>query len=236
MKRLLILSCIVVFSTACGSPQPAVFPAAPKPIATANQSVSDEPTPGGPTPVLRVTREANQTADIIAQYAVAQLGLNVSVARSGGVTAVDLGLPASTASTYQTAFGNAVESYGGVLANGTAAIGFGAGANSGDLIVDTNINSIGAFTIDVAGTTPGDAAAAVDLIRATFPALSGSTFTTRTSDNGFSFFSSSTENVMDPKTMQLLPKNTLAGVVATSNGTRVYAIVGTGAFATALAP
>ncbi len=235
MHKSLILGCIVFFSAACGAPHSPVFPAAPpNPVATTDQQIDDEPTPGGPTPVLRVTREANQTSDLITQYALEQLGLNVSFVRSGGVTGADLGLPASIATTYQTALGNAVESYGGVLANGTAAIGFGAGANTGDIMVDVNINSIGVFVIEVAGTTPGDAAAAVNLIRSTFPALSGSPFTQLSNDNGFTFISTSTENVMDPNTLQLLPKNTLAGVVPSSKGSRVYAIVGTGPLATVL--
>ncbi len=82
---------------------------------------------------------------------------------------------AQTGSTTPGMVDMAVVSYGAVFADGGATLSYGDGTITGDIQVDINTSSLGAYTLVAAGPMPAGEADALNFVLANFPGLGGLT-------------------------------------------------------------
>ncbi|MBU0491962.1 MAG: hypothetical protein KKA73_26645 [Chloroflexi bacterium] len=191
------------------------------------------PTVGG-TPVPSYeAKEAIQT------YANQTLGVNVQVILAGGREGT-VTLPVNAETSVNAATSLAGVTYWGVLENGIASVSLGEGDISGDLQADINAASLGAFALGQTAAMPADEAAALALVKGTYPgvvnmnyqayAVEGSTF-------AFYAYDASTQAI-DPKTKQVIivGRAVAAGVSPGVQEGRiiVWVIVGNGTFTSAI--
>ena len=115
----------------------------------------------------------------ITQYAQSVLGISVKIVQAGGLTAdiqnlIQLPQPGDAAQ--KSGARAAVKTYGAILNGGASSLSYGSGTISGDLNVDINSSSLGAFSFD-AGSMPSGAAEALALALKTYPSLANRGFT-----------------------------------------------------------
>ncbi|MEK7787554.1 MAG: hypothetical protein AAB658_19290, partial [Chloroflexota bacterium] len=182
----------------------------------------------------------------ITSYASTVLGISVNPIYAGGLNAevqraVDTS--AQTGSTTPSMVEVAVVSYGAVFADGGATLSYGDGAITGDIQVDINTSSLGAYTLVVAGPMPASEAEALNFVLANFPGLGGRAYTARSAQQGYAWqFTGQTQGYnRDTKQAELIAEAIVIGVADSGGrGPRagdqviVYAVVGRGTFATAL--
>ena len=131
-----------------------------------------------------VVDEAAATA-AIRQYAQDILGVLVGIVHAGGLTTEIqnlLKLPQAGDAAQA-----AVESYAAILDGGVGSVSYGSGSITGNLTVDINSSSVGAFTFDNATAAPRAEAEALALALQTFPNLSSRAFTSYAAPQGFAW-------------------------------------------------
>src|SRR6185369_2535998 len=124
-----------------------------------------------------VTDPAEASAAITA-YAQQVLGISVTIVKAGGLTGdiQHLIIMPNAGATAQNATAQvAAKTYGAILSKGAASVSYGSGAVSGDLNVELNAASLGAFSLD-ASAGPTNASEALQVALQTYPALAGQTF------------------------------------------------------------
>jgi len=124
-----------------------------------------------------VTDEAAATA-AITKYAQDVLGLEVKIIKAGGLTADIqrmIKLPEAGDAAQGAGSKAAVETYGALLNGGAASVSYGSGTIAGDLTIDINSSSLGAFSFD-SGTVPRTRADALALAKQTFPGVADRSF------------------------------------------------------------
>ena len=182
----------------------------------------------------------------ITSYASTVLGISVNPIYAGGLNAevqraVDTS--AQTGSTTPSMVEAAVVSYGAVFADGGATLSYGDGTITGDIQVDINTSSLGAYTLVVAGSLPASEAEALNFVLANFPGLGGRAYTARSAQQGYAWqFTGQTQGYnRDTRQAELIAEAVVLGVADSGGrGPRagdqviVYAVVGRGTFATAL--
>jgi len=178
-------------------------------------------------------------AAVITTYAKSQLGIDVSILQAvGGVG--ELQLPPTAQAGVQEALRLAGTSYGAVLQGGLAVVALGRGEGTGDYDAQIKWASLGAFTLRSTDPYPADQAAALALVKKTFPRLVDLDFTAQAVDKGYAFYVVTTTSATDPSngSTQTVGKTILTGVTQSDLGNLVlvYAIVGNGALATPLEP
>jgi hypothetical protein len=118
-------------------------------------------------------------AAAITQYGQSVLGISVNIVQAGGLTADIqnlIQLPQAGATAQKSGASVAVKTYGTILNGGASSLSYGSGSISGDLRVDLNSSSLGAFSFD-AGASPNSAAEALALALKTYPGLANRSFT-----------------------------------------------------------
>ncbi len=132
----------------------------------------------------------------------------------------------------------AAKTYGAIVSGGAASLSYGSGTVSGNLNVELNAASLGAFSLDASGASQ-NAAAALQLALQTYPALASQSFTAFPTTQGYSWVAQGKVPGYDPTTKQpgLVTQAALLSVVPTLLGHNfVSAVVGKGAFASNLLP
>lgn len=182
----------------------------------------------------------------ITSYASSVLGISVNPIYAGGLNAEvqkAMDTSAQTGSTTPSVVEVAVVSYGAVFADGGATLSYGDGTITGDIQVDINTSSLGAYTLVVAGPMPASEADALNFVLANFPGLGGRAYTARSAQQGYAWqYTGQTQGYnRDTKQAELIAEAVVIGVAGSGGrGPRagdqviVYAVVGRGTFATAL--
>jgi hypothetical protein len=186
-----------------------------------------------------------QAEAAIVTYAREVLGIYVEPLYAGGVSrevsrALDMS-PEGEAATNSIA-NLAIASYGAVFPDGAASLSYGDGAISGDLNVDINTASLGAYSLLAGGSMPNSEAEALNMVLGVFPGLANRTFTSTPSPDGFAWRYQGETSGFDPKTFQatLVSDVVQIGLIS-GRGPRggvpiAYAVVGRGSFASDLVP
>lgn len=185
-------------------------------------------THSAPTPVDKIeAKEAIQT------YALDVLGLEIPNLVAGG-TAGELSLPVSMQDGVEVAIDLAGTTYFGVWLGGVSSLSFGDSDVSGDLIADIRDGSLGVFAVTVRSAPPTDSAAALELIRQTYPALSNYQWIEAPAEQGYSFVSGGAENVtMQSWSVELTGTTIHAGVTSgvLKDQSLVWVVVASGVLA-----
>ncbi len=147
-----------------------------------------------PTPVPPADAQA-----AIRDYARNVLGLEIENIIAGG-TSGQINLPVTTKEGVDAAVDLAATTYFGLWENGLASLSIGDTTISSaeaeqDLIAQIEDGALGVFAISLERELPPDSAAALDLIRATYPGLAGFEFTPTPVEQGFAFTSVRTEDL-----------------------------------------
>ena len=187
-----------------------------------------------------VTDPALASAAITA-YGQQVLGIPVTIVKAGGLTG-DIQhlivLPQGGSKAQSAAAQVAAQTYGAIINGGAASVSYGSGALSGNLNVDINSASLGAFTLD-ANAGPQNASEALRVALQTYPALAGQSYTPFPVTQGYAFFGQGKVQGYDQTTKKpgLVAQAVLLSVVPlVLRHTLVSVVVGKGDFASNLTP
>ncbi|MCC7360915.1 MAG: hypothetical protein IT317_15640 [Anaerolineales bacterium] len=178
----------------------------------------------------------------IEQYAQQVLGTTVTVLRAGGLEADiqrQIKLPQDGDQAQAATAGLALQSYGALLDGGAASVSYGSGVVAGDLTVDINSSSLGAFSFDSAAATPSTAADALALALQTFPALADRDFSPYPVQVGYAWKFIGDVPGFDPKTLQAGLTGEAVLLAVTPAGFKrsvISVVVGKGDFAAQVFP
>jgi len=147
-------------------------------------------TTGNLTPVPQKESKA-----AIESYASDVLGLDIKVTLSIGATG-DIDIPASASEEINAAVKLAGVTYLGAWANGMASVSLGSGQASGDYNADLQDASVGIFSLRSKQAMPGDAEAALAMIRAAYPNMQSVEFVpAEAQSGGFAFTSNQAQDI-----------------------------------------
>lgn len=181
-----------------------------------------------PPPAEKIdAKEAIQT------YAQDVLGLEIANLFAGGTNG-EISLPVSMQEGVELAIDLAGTTYFGVWSGGIASLSFGDSDVSGDLAADIRDGALGVFAVTVPSALPVDSAATLDLIRATYPGLSGYQWIEIPSDQGYAFTAGEADNVsVQSWSVELTGTTINAGVAPglLNNQSFVWVVVASGILA-----
>lgn len=183
----------------------------------------------------------DEASAVISQYARDVLGIEVSILRAGGLSADitrQLRLPEDGEAAQAASASLAVQTFAALLEGGAASVSYGSGVVSGDLTVDINASSLGAFSLE-AGAPPGSADEALNLALAAFPALAGRSFSAYSVQLGFAWLAQGQVPGFDPGTREATLVSEAVLLAVTPAGARrsvVSVVVGKGEFAATVLP
>ena len=193
-------------------------------------------TPPAVTPI-----PAYDAAAMLTTFGEVELGVTPTVLKAAGVTG-SVVLPPQVQETVSNTVALAGQvSVGAITLAGTpgaAQVAVGSGTISGNLTADIKAAGLGTYSLLLPATAmPADATAALALILQRYPGLSDAGLTSSSSEQGYRFRAESTSQQLDPKTMTitLTKQVVIAGVNGQGKAAVVWAVVGNGEFATALA-
>jgi len=188
------------------------------------------------------TTGADAASQAITSYASSVLGITVTVKKAGGLTGDVNKLISQTpkGSSAQSAVVKlAVTTYGAVLSNGGASLSYGNGTVSGDITVDVQGSSLGAYSLLVSNTGTLNADTALALAKKTYPNLSGFTYLPQTVSKGYAWYAKGNVSGYNPKTKKFesMVEAIILYVLPGANGKATVSVtVGRGTFATAVKP
>ncbi len=185
------------------------------------------------TPVTKI--EAKEAIQV---YAGDVLGLAIDNLLAGG-TSGELNLPVTTQEGVELAIELAGTTYFGIWKGGIASLSFGDSEVSGDWVADVRDGTLGVFAVTQAVAPPGDSAAALALIQATYPALSAYQWSEVPLGQGFGFVAAEAESVSVQSWSVTLTGSTIrAGVSPGAQADRslVWVVVASGVLAAPLQP
>jgi hypothetical protein len=188
-----------------------------------------------------VVGEADAAA-VITQYAQEVLGISVTIVRASGLTTdIDrqINLSAEGEAAQSGAADVAVQTYAALLQGGAGSVSYGSGTVAGDITVDINSASLGAFSFESDNPVPASEAEALTLVLQTFPGLSNRAFTTTSAPKGFAWVAEGQAPGFDIASLQatLIAEKVQIGVVPSgARRSSIYAVVGKGSFAANVAP
>lgn len=171
--------------------------------------------------------------EAIQTYAQDVLGLEILSLFAGGTTG-ELSLPVSMQDGVEVALDLAGTTYFGVWSGGIASLSFGDSDVSGDLAADVRDGALGVFAVTVGTAAPEDPAAALDLIRQTYPGLSGYQWIETPTEQGYTFTTAEADNVsVQSWSVELTGTTINAGVVPglLDNQSLVWVVVASGVLA-----
>ena len=183
------------------------------------------------------TVDPAESSAAITAYAQQMLGISVSIIKAGGLTDEIqhlIQLPSAGSNAQAATAKVAARSYGAILSNGAASVSYGSGNVSGDLSVDINAASLGAFSVD-GGASPRNQAEALALALKTFPALAGQNYIPYPTTQGYSWIGGGQVSGFDSSTKKpaMVAQAELISVVpaVVVQHALVSAVVGKGDFA-----
>jgi len=185
--------------------------------------------------------EAEASA-VITQYAQEVLGISITIVRAGGLTndidrQINLSPAGDTAQSDTAQV--AVRTYAALLQGGAGSVSYGSGTLAGDVTVDINSASLGAFSFESGSPVPENEAEALTLVLRAFPGLSNRAFTATSAAQGFAWVAEGQAPGFDLQTLQATLITEKAQIGMVPNGARrssIYAVVGKGSFAANIAP
>jgi len=160
----------------------------------------------------------------------------VDVVRAGGARG-KITLPPSAQRDVQAGASIAGSTYFGVFSDGAASVSLGQGAISGDLMLDVQSASLGAFSLLREGAMPADQNAALALVKQTYPGITDLDYVAIGTEQGFAFTATSNQQGLDWETRQATAIAQVVQVGVMPGGrdqVTVYAVVGKGTFAAQL--
>lgn len=188
-----------------------------------------------------IVNEVDASA-VISQYAQDVLSISVTIVRAGGLThdidrQINLSQEGDSAQSGTARV--AVQTYAALLQGGACSVSYGSGTLAGEVTVDINSASLGAFSFESDRPVPGSEAEALALVLQTFPGLSNRAFTASSAAEGFAWVAEGEVPGFDRQTLQatLIAEKVQIGIVP--NGARrssIYAVVGKGSFAANIVP
>lgn len=188
-----------------------------------------------------VVGQADASA-VISQYAQEVLGITVNIVRAGGLTndidrQINLSPDGEAAQSGTSQL--ALQTYAAFLQGGAASVSYGSGVVAGEITIDINSSSLGAFSFELGQKVPENEAEALTLVLGTFPALSNRQFASQEAVQGYAWLAEGQVAGFDVQTRQatLVAEKVLIGLVPASLGkSAAYTVVGKGAFAANVAP
>nr|HID14435.1 hypothetical protein [Anaerolineae bacterium] len=218
-NKLLALLVLLLAALACSN-QPGAGPV-----------LSGTVTHTAPTPVPPAQAQA-----AIRDYARNVLGLEIGNIIAGGA-AGQINLPVTTKEGVDAAMDLAATTYFGLWENGLASLSVGdttisSADSEQDLIAEIEDGALGVFAISLEREPPPNPAAALDLIRTTYPGLAGFQFTPTPVERGFAFTSARTEDINITAWGIVLTATTVnagAGPGINEGRTLVWVVVASGA-------
>jgi hypothetical protein len=179
---------------------------------------------------------------VVSQYALEVLGITVNIVRAGGLSndidrQINLSPDGEVAQSGTTQL--ALQTYAAFLQGGAASVSYGSGVVAGDITVDINSSSLGAFSFELGQKVPESEAEALTIVLQTFPGLSNRPFTPHEAVQGYAWLAEGQVAGFDVQTLQatLVAEKVLVGLIPAGLGrSTAYAVVGKGAFATNVAP
>jgi hypothetical protein len=189
-------------------------------------------------PIARCRRAEYDAAEAICSYASHVLGIAVEVKTASGRTGT-ITLPGEVQRSVDAAVTLAGTTYNGILTDGLASVSLGDGKISGDLTADIESASLGVFVLTQERTLPATEAAALALIKSTFPGIAGLDYVAKPqAGKGYSFQATTTTQILDPNSRQYVAISQSA-LVAVTPGLRsgrvlVWAVVANGTLTKAL--
>ena len=185
--------------------------------------------PSIPTPVDRIdAKEAIQT------YAQDVLGFQIPQLVAGGA-AGEISLPVSLQNDVDLAIDLAGTTYLGFWSGGIASLSFGDSDLSGDFFADIRDGALGVFARNIDTAPPVDPAAALDLIRGTYPGLAGYQWFEAPTEKGYAFTTGDADRIsVQSWSIELTGTTIHAGVApgVLDNQSFVWVVVATGVLAT----
>src|SRR5204862_6209684 len=133
------------------------------------------------------------------------LGISVTIVKAGGLSGDIQHLivvPQAGSTAQNTTAKVAAKTYGAILSGGAASVSYVSGAVSGDLIVEINAASLGAFSLDASGA-PKNAGEALQLALQTYPALADQSFSAFPVTQGYAWVAQGKVPGFDSNTKQL---------------------------------
>ncbi len=188
----------------------------------------------------RLTGQAEAGA-VIEQYAGEVLGRQVTIVAAGGLSADIqrlIRLPGAADRAHDAAAGAAAQTYGALLQGGAGSVSYGSGSLTGDISVDLNSASLGAFSFD-AGPMPASEAEALTLALQTYPGLADRSFKPYALPEGYAWTAQGQVPGFEPGTRQatLVSEEILLAIIPAGTGhTAASVAVGKGAFAADVIP
>ena len=126
----------------------------------------------------------------------------------------DISLPLNLQDNVEVAVDLAGTTYFGFWSGGIASLSFGDSDVSGDFVADVRDGTLGVFALTVGSAPPTDPAAALNLIRSTYPGLSGYQWVETPSEKGYTFTTGEAERVsIESWSVELTGTTLNAGVV-----------------------
>lgn len=138
--------------------------------------------------------EKIEAKEAIQTYAQDVLGVEISKLFAGGTTG-EISLPVNMQDGVEVALDLAGTTYFGIWSGGIASLSFGDSDVSGDLVADVRDGALGVFSLTIGTAPPTDSSAALDLIRETYPGLSGYQWVEIPSEKGYAFTAGEANNV-----------------------------------------
>jgi hypothetical protein len=248
---------MLLFGAACGSALPL-----PGPLAGAASTLEASRSQAEPTAQALATELAagasiaatalaeinrpqsvdhEQASEVITLYAQEILGRPVTIVRAGGLTGdierqivlpEDAGVPQASSAAV------AARTYAAVLSGGAGSVSYGTGTVSGDLTVELDAASLGAFSF-ISGAVPETAEAALQMALDVYPALAERSFTAIPVSRGYAWMSAGAVPGINPTALQgtLTAEEVLLAVVPTVlRRSAVSVVVGRGVFAANVLP
>jgi hypothetical protein len=130
------------------------------------------------------------------------LGIAVEVKTAGARTGT-ITLPGEAQKSVDAAVTLAGTTYNGILTDGLASVSLGDGKISGDLTADIESASLGVFVMTRERMLPADEAAALALIKSTFPGIATLNYVAKSQQGkGYSFQATTTTQALDPSSRQ----------------------------------
>ena len=237
MARMRLFVVTLVFALVTGGCAVGMAPPNSVPESVAGGGPGEAPpVPANATPVAR-RAAPEEVVEAITTYAREVLGREVRVTHVGGGTlpvGLDLVLPASNNRALISALKLGVETYAAYLEGGMASLTLGQGSLQGDISGAIKDASLGVFWLAVDAPFPENSVAALQLAEKAFPGLAPMFFTQQPNAFTYLFYAMNSEATATGNEIEVGGRVALVGVAGPAGATVVFAIVGTGEFATAL--
>jgi hypothetical protein len=183
-----------------------------------------------------------EAAMFVTEYSHQVLGFPIEVTYAGGLTTeVDqhLALPQAGEAAQLQASQLAVRTYAALWPGGAGSVSYGSGTVAGDVTLDINSASLGAFSVERAAPVPATETEALAGVLQTFPGLATRTFNPAPAEHGYAWVAEGQVPGFDLQTLQatLITEKVHIGIVpAGTEKSTLFVVIGKGVFAVQVTP